>query len=37
LLGKKKTKTKTKTLQRSVGRSCSAVGHRNNAPRPSAL
>jgi hypothetical protein len=32
-----KKKTKTKTLQRSVGRSCSAVGHRNNVPRPSAL
>ncbi len=35
LSGKKKTKTKT--LQRSVGRSCSDVGHRNNVPRPSAL
>ncbi len=32
-----RVKKKTKTLQRSVGRSCSAVGHRSNTPRPSAL
>ncbi len=32
-----KKKKKAKTLQRSVGRSCSAVGHHSNAPRPSAL